>query len=96
MLHHWRHCRSLQAFSHVYRAAPGLLERPGWSDEDGNPVALERPPSEGRHLGWRLAVSTSTASDGWQYASVFKCASLLPAIPLRRASAAVVGQPVHG
>ena len=55
------------------RAAPGLLERPGWSNEDGNPVALRRAPSEARHLGWELAVSTATSPDGWQYASVFKC-----------------------
>lgn len=56
------------------RAAPALLERPAWSDEDGNPVALSRPPHETRHFGWQLAVSTATSANGWQYASVFKCA----------------------
>lgn len=63
------------------RAAPGLLERPGWSNEDGNPVALGRAPSEARHLGWELAVSTATSPDGWQYASVFKCGQSNPHSP---------------
>ena len=52
------------------RAAPGLLERPPWSNDAGQPVSIRQPPARGG--GWRPTVSSATASDGWQYGSVFK------------------------
>ena len=54
------------------RQSPGLLERPGASDAEGYPVALDQRPSEEEPLGWRLVVSPATDIEGWQYASVFK------------------------
>ena len=52
------------------RAAPGLLERPAFSDVTGQPVVGKQAPARGS--GWRIDVSNATAVDGWQYGSVFK------------------------
>mmetsp|Transcript_1514 Transcript_1514/g.4497 ORF Transcript_1514/g.4497 Transcript_1514/m.4497 type:complete len:838 (-) Transcript_1514:371-2884(-) len=51
-------------------AIPGLLERPAWSDNAGQPVGMKRPPA--RSNGWRPIITSATSPDGWQYASVFK------------------------
>lgn len=51
------------------RQAPGPLERPAWSDADGEPVPLLAPPTEG--AGWAVAADDDADADGWSYASVF-------------------------
>ena len=47
------------------------------SDAEGYPVNLDRRPTEAEHAGWDVVVSPATDGEGWQYASVFKCAASL-------------------
>ncbi|KAK9788836.1 hypothetical protein WJX73_008421 [Symbiochloris irregularis] len=51
---------------------PGLLERPTWSDAQGQGLQVPAPPTVENPRGWGVQVSHSTDSEGWQYASVFK------------------------
>lgn len=75
----WLHDATHHERIHVAsRQSPALLERPPWSDASGQPVALSDPPDDTGHThtskGWTVHISPATDADGWQYASVFKCA----------------------
>lgn len=67
MLLVWENQRAWGSLWH----APALLERPQWSDADGNAIHLTENPSALRSE-WELEVSGSTDPEGWQYASVFR------------------------
>ena len=53
------------------RRPPALLERPKWSDANGNVVALDKPLTT-ESDDWKLDINHSTDFEGWQYGSVFK------------------------
>ena len=50
-----------------------LLDFAGFSDEHGNPVILDAPPTKDPDPSkWRVIVSPATDKEGWEYGTVFQ------------------------